>query len=248
MFREVVTTRASSDIVDQIKEAILSGELESGNRLPSQRELQKVFKVSRPVVTESLRMLEKMGLIQIRPGVNGGSFVANATQTRLSELVQLSVQLQEIGIRELVEFREHMESANAAWAAERRTDEDIERLRAILDTMGKLIHENGPWAAIIEQDSLFHFHLAEVAKNRLSLTFLKVIWNSLLAWGKFHVLSPRAGEIHASLVQLFDAIVQKQSQRAYQIMFAHIQQFNDDLLEAAKWKRPRRVRQKRKPV
>ena len=231
IFDKVIATRASTHIVDQIKTAIITGKLSAGSRLPSQRELQEVFNVSRPVVTESLRVLEKMGLVQVKRGVNGGSFVSNGTQARLSELLQVSFQLNEIPIRDLVEFREHMEMANARWSSERRTEDDLRALEDILAAMKKLIDEKADWNFIIEQDSLFHLELAKAAKNKLSHIFLKVIWYNMLNAGQHHVLASRALEIHASLQRLFEAVKNRDGDEASRIMVSHILNFNIDIIQ-----------------
>jgi DNA-binding FadR family transcriptional regulator len=232
VFRKATPLRTSSDIVAQIKQAILSGEFSPGSKLPSQRKLQTIFQVSRPVITESLRVLEKMGLIEIKPGSKGGTIVSNTTQERLSELFELIVQLEEISVSELVEFRLQMESLNAQLAAERREDKDIKKLRARINKMRQMIKEQREWSAIIEQDSFLHLEIAEVAKNKLSLIFLKLIWNDLLYVGLYHDLSEKVEEIYENLEELVDAIERRDPEASYTIMQTHIRRFNEDLLDS----------------
>jgi GntR family transcriptional repressor for pyruvate dehydrogenase complex len=231
MFQKVTLVRASSDVVKQIKQAILSGEIEPGSKLPSQRELQNIFQVSRPIITESLRILEKMGLIEIKAGTQGGAIVSNTIQNRMGELFDLIVQLEEISIRELIEFREQVESCNARWAAERREDKDIIKLKNILNKMQLLIRNNKEWSTIIEQDSLFHLEIAKLANNKLSCIFLKLIWQNLIRIGVHHNLASMASEIYITLEKLVDAIEKKDKEQAYEIMKSHIHRFNEDLLK-----------------
>src|SRR3954462_2959257 len=76
LFTEVKRTRSSDDVVDQIRTAIISGQLKTGDRLPNERDLCGIFGVSRATLREGLRTLEALGAIEIRPGAAGGIFAA----------------------------------------------------------------------------------------------------------------------------------------------------------------------------
>ena len=74
VFNQVRQGRITDNIVNQIKDAILAGIYKTGDRLPSESELKKLFNVSRVPIREALRSLQEMGFITIRPGVLGGVF------------------------------------------------------------------------------------------------------------------------------------------------------------------------------
>ncbi len=67
--------RVSELVSDEIKKAIFSGSLKPGEKLPPERELSQQLNVGRAVVRESLRILEVSGLVYIKRGTNGGTFV-----------------------------------------------------------------------------------------------------------------------------------------------------------------------------
>src|SRR5947207_259362 len=75
LFSRVTVARASSSIADQIRAAIVGGQLKEGARLPPERELAEQFGVSRVTVRDALRALEAMGLIEVRVGARGGAFI-----------------------------------------------------------------------------------------------------------------------------------------------------------------------------
>ena len=75
VFNQVRQGRISDNIVAQIKNAILSGTYNPGDKLPSEKELERLFNVSRVPLREALRSLEEMGLILIKPGVLGGALL-----------------------------------------------------------------------------------------------------------------------------------------------------------------------------
>lgn len=67
--------RISECIKEQIKKAIYNQRLIPGERLPSEVEIAKVFKTSRVSIREALRTLELYGLLHIKKGAGGGTFV-----------------------------------------------------------------------------------------------------------------------------------------------------------------------------
>src|SRR5690606_15315688 len=73
MFESANQGKASQVIVSQIREAVDSGRLKIGDRLPQEKELIDQFGFSRAVVREALRTLEAEGLIRLVSGRNGGA-------------------------------------------------------------------------------------------------------------------------------------------------------------------------------
>src|SRR5258708_6902783 len=76
MFEPVKNQRVSDEILQQIREAVLTGKFQIGDRLPNERTLAEQFAASRTSVREALRGLEQQGVIYTKKGVTGGAFVA----------------------------------------------------------------------------------------------------------------------------------------------------------------------------
>jgi len=76
MFKQAKQNRAFEDVIFQIQDAILQGSLKVGDKLPSERQLREIFKVSRGTLREALRAMEQKGLITIKTGVQGGLLYA----------------------------------------------------------------------------------------------------------------------------------------------------------------------------
>ncbi len=66
--KPITKSSLSEAAIEQIKELIVSRKREPGSKLPSERELVDQLKISRASVREALRMLEIMGLVEIKPG------------------------------------------------------------------------------------------------------------------------------------------------------------------------------------
>ena len=113
-FRTARQSRIFQDVVDQIQEAILSGKFQTGDMLPSEREMREIFQVSRGTLREALRVLEQKGLIEIRLGVSGGAMVKAAMAETLTESLGLMLRLRKISLDHLHEFREDIEEIGRA--------------------------------------------------------------------------------------------------------------------------------------
>src|SRR4030067_1637872 len=128
VFNQVRQGRISDNIVAQIKNAILSGAYKPGDKLPSEKELERLFNVSRVPLREALRSLEEMGLILIKPGVLGGAFVAQMGIKSVSDSLSNMIRLGKISISDIWEFRMLIEPNITRLASERRSDWDIQQM------------------------------------------------------------------------------------------------------------------------
>ena len=83
-------------VTDQIKNSIASGDLKSGDRLPSIRELTDTLKISAITIKRAYLDLENEGFIITRAGL--GSFVADIDRGRLKKekLAELRAELKRI--------------------------------------------------------------------------------------------------------------------------------------------------------
>jgi DNA-binding FadR family transcriptional regulator len=150
-----------------ILEAIVSGKLEPGDRLPSEHEQARAFKVGRSVVREALRSLAQLGLILAVPGRHGGSFVnrldAGPVERSLREAMDLLVHFEAVTIAELVEARRAIEGMCASLSAVRRTDNELAAIRETIESAQDDSLSNDGW---LDLDIQFHRAVARSAHNR----------------------------------------------------------------------------------
>jgi DNA-binding FadR family transcriptional regulator len=125
--------KAYEQVADQLRELIVRGELGVGERLPSESVLASEFGVSRATVREALRVLAAQSLIRTSKGAAGGSFVTIPTVDHISSFVHTNVNLlaesEHVTLEELLEARELLEVPAARLAAQRRSEDDLDRLR-----------------------------------------------------------------------------------------------------------------------
>src|SRR5215831_11929140 len=87
----VSSRRVSEQVADQIRGLITRDRLAEGDRLPPERDLAELFGVSRPMISQALRMLSLMGLVEIRQG--SGAFVLRRPQDMVAASVSLMLDL-----------------------------------------------------------------------------------------------------------------------------------------------------------
>jgi GntR family transcriptional regulator, transcriptional repressor for pyruvate dehydrogenase complex len=158
--------------VDQVRisivQAIASGQLRPGDRLPPEHEQAHGFRVSRASVREALRSLVEMGLVTTVRGRGGGSFVnrvdADPVARNLGEAMDVLLHLDAINVAELLEARRALEETCARLAAERRSEARLRTLEAVLEAAADPALAD---AAYLDLDVRFHREVAASAENRV---------------------------------------------------------------------------------
>jgi len=119
------------EVVDQIIAEVLSGQMQPGDILPSERRLAELLGVSRPAVREAIRGVLASGLIEVRQGdaTTVRDFRRHAGLDLLPRLVMRGGEIDVDVVRSILETRLHNGPKVAALAAERRQPDLIEKLR-----------------------------------------------------------------------------------------------------------------------
>lgn len=186
MFTAVKPNRIFQDVVEQIEEAILSGELLPGEKLPAERELKETFSISRGALREALRVLEQKRLIDIQLGAGGGAIVRSITPAGISDSLSLLIRSQEIPLEYLKEFRMDIEGNIAQLAAERATPKNITALREILKTAKGGLDQHTGWETYVQADARLHMTLAQITNNPIYAFIQTAIHTNLnLYYSKF---------------------------------------------------------------
>lgn len=134
-------------VANQIREAIKSGKLKSGERL-IEIDMANGMQVSRSAIREAIRYLEKEGLVITTPFK--GAQVTELTEKDLEDLYSLRMALEELAINTLIKNLDQ---------------ELIRRLELVVTTM-KRVAQKGNVEEIIEADLSFHRTICELSNNR----------------------------------------------------------------------------------
>lgn len=139
-----------------------------GHRLPAERDLALQFDVSRQTVREALIALEVSGLVEIRPG--SGVYILKPDKIKSSLLTEDAP-----GPLEIMEARLLIEGEAAALAADKISNEELQKLKVYLVQMGKLVDQNRSKEAEVF-DGKFHQLIASAARNSAIFTMVEWLW------------------------------------------------------------------------
>jgi GntR family transcriptional regulator, gluconate operon transcriptional repressor len=137
----------AEDVADRVREEILSGGFEPGERLVEAR-IAAQLGISRGPVREALKLLRAEGLVDERP--HHGTYV-----TRFSVR----------DVRDIYDLRAAIESAAARLVALRRADADLRSMRRLFERLVAAA-DSGDVAAVSGADLAFHDTLCRVSGNR----------------------------------------------------------------------------------
>jgi DNA-binding FadR family transcriptional regulator len=115
-----------------IKESIFNGEFKPGQALPNESQLSELLGVSRPVLREALRALQIQGLLDIRRGNQGGTFVREMDNLSFQGNLEDLIRLRRISVTDLSQARLLIEPEVFRLAAANATDEQLRKLGKIL--------------------------------------------------------------------------------------------------------------------
>lgn len=163
---EKITRRKLSDaVLDRLRAMIASGELRPGDALPSERALMARFGVGRPAVREALQSLHTHGLITISHGERSrvNRIDAETVFAQSDDIIRLMLAMEPGHVDHLREARRMFELGMVRLAAERRSDDDLSALEAILERQRAQLDQDTQ--RFIAEDMAFHSKIAEIAGN-----------------------------------------------------------------------------------
>ena len=206
------------EIVDLMLKRIKDGELNPGDKLPSERVLAEELGVGRPVIREAIRSLELMGCIESRIG--DGTYIKAPSIEHVVNPISVVVSQNKHMYNELIEVRLILETEIASLAARRRTEEQLHRLADTITEMEKEINAGDTG---IEQDERFHSALAEAAGNESLCAIINMCAGMLSQ--TTHITQKMAGIPRITLEQhkkIYSAIEVQDEKRARSYMRKHL--------------------------
>jgi len=227
MFNEIQKFRTSVEIINQIISSISKGQLRPGSPLPSERELAKMFNVSRVVVREAISGLSLLGIVQKRWG--RGNFISEDINLSLiHNSIKHMVVLKEQEILDVIEARMAVESELASLAAKRRTEEDLFRLKGALDSYLRCTRGS---LKKLELDLAFHATIANVGRSKILEGLQKVLSEKCYSVMRFGAwLNDIVKDAEADHIRIYEAISDGDEVRARDSMRSHLMKLVDKVL------------------
>ena len=174
--RPITAARAFEQVVDQIASMIRLGELEVGDRMPSERERAAAVGISRPSLREAIGLLADVGVLEVRRGSAGGVFVVSTDVPR--DLMRSRVAMKIDEIRGVLEARRLFEPRVAHLAAVYAREEDLERMQATIDAQLVMLEGEMDDEAMDRfhvQDGHFHMRMAGATHNSTIVAMMQTL-------------------------------------------------------------------------
>lgn len=225
-YKKIDNTRLSDLVAKQLKESIFSGQYRPGQRIPSEFELVKAFGVSRAIVREAIRDMEKSGLLEVRRGPKGGAVVQTMRHDAVTSVMRDVLSVGRVTVPDIMEVRLDIEPVVAGLAAERATPQDLEDIRNNLFAVPE-----APGDMYVSWNMEFHRLIASASHNPMYNTLVNILTDfteelvlSLMPIGKV-VHSPHW---HPAI---FQKIENRDAKGARQAFREHLQAISPVLIE-----------------
>jgi GntR family transcriptional repressor for pyruvate dehydrogenase complex len=172
-FEVVRKNKVYEEVAQQIERLILK-KLRPGDKLPSERELAEMLKVSRSSIRDAIRGLELRGLVEPRQGA--GTIVRESAVEPLANPFASALKRRKEMVSELLDFRKMLEPPLAARAATHASADEISELEEILQRQEAKQSQGEPAVA---EDAEFHYSVALASGNSVVLKVLDIIMDLL---------------------------------------------------------------------
>jgi len=166
LFKPVQPGRAVEDIALQLEASITSGEIKPGSRLPSERQLQLLFKTGRGVIREAMQILKQKNLVEIKKGARGGAFIKQLPEAGINDSLPLFLKQYSVSPESVIEFRESMDRTIILLAISRGSKNDKDNLYNRADEFYRYVSSGDASSEKIgEMDRELNILLAKMTGN-----------------------------------------------------------------------------------
>jgi len=196
-----------------LKEMILKGSLQSGQKMP-QNDLANQLGVSRTPLLSAFSKLEKENLVEIIP--RRGAYVKKLTIEELIHIYDIRLRLEPLGTLE---------------AANNGTPEEMNELEILLNKIEIALQDGGN-GLVKEEDYYFHMKIMEMSKNKFLYSILSSL--NIIVSANSEGLLKDPSKSYAEHKEILYAIRNKAPQVAHDRMYIHLLDSHTTLLEKLK--------------
>jgi GntR family transcriptional repressor for pyruvate dehydrogenase complex len=224
-FESIRRSKIYEEVARQIERLI--AEMKPGDMLPPERELSRMFGVSRGSVRDAIRKLESVGLVEPRQG--SGTVVRDVSAELLAAPLTTLLTQKRNMVTELIEVRKMVEPPLAARAASHATAEELADMEAVLGRQAARMRQG---ELAIEEDSEFHYAIALAANNSVVLKVLDVLMDLLRETRERSLqVSGRLEKSFAGHQRILAALKRRDSAAAENAMRRHLQEIETIVLK-----------------
>jgi DNA-binding FadR family transcriptional regulator len=219
--------RLYQDVLERLMQRIESGEIGSGEQLPSERELMEFYGVGRVAVREAMQALARSGIVEISHGERARVVVPTARLLidQIAGGARHLVRMQPETLDHLKDARLFLEVGMVKLAAENATTEDVARLQVRqVDHRASMVNLD----QFMKQDMYFHREIARISGNPIYPAIVEALFDWASAYDPSIVRAPGAEELTlAEHQKIIDAISAHDAAGAVKAMTDHLKRSSE---------------------
>ena len=190
--KDEINSQPVKHVIEHIKKQISERQILPGERLPSERKLSELLKVSRSHVREALQKLELYGIVKTYP--QSGTVVSEFSKDQLDTMITDALKISRYDFSSLVYVRVLLEIEVCKLCAVNRTEEDLKNIE---NTLVEL-EEKFDTDLRVEKDFAFHQAIAQGGHNPVISSLLLIITPDILKYyQKYKVCAVPQKTVHA---------------------------------------------------
>ncbi|MFZ6773521.1 FadR/GntR family transcriptional regulator [Undibacterium sp. SXout7W] len=224
----------AQSVVAYITESIRNGSLIPGEKLPTESEIMRIQGVSRTVVREAISHVQAAGLVETRHGI--GTFVLEPQVTQQHLGIDPTTIVTMRDVLAILELRISLETESAGLAATRRTESQLQQIRAALDTFQ---HAAATGENAVASDVQFHLQIAQASGNRYFHDILNHLGSNIIPRARINSAKIAQDEpssymerVNREHEDIFNAIARQDSESARAAMRTHLSNSRERLRRA----------------
>lgn len=230
-FKKINSLSIKELFISQIEEMILSGELEPGEKLPTEREIADEMNISKTIVHEGIRELSRIGFLDVisRQGVYVADYTSTGNLDTLFAIIRYRGGMPDRKmINSLLDVRLYLEYPALEVLAEKHTEKDILLLEELQEDVKKA------FTADIEvfATALFVYRrtIVVLSGNCISPLIMNAFFtSSISAWTDFSEFIGKEN-IYENLVKTTECIRMDDAGTAKELFRIHIEKFREHIL------------------
>ena len=218
--KKIERVSVTDAVVESIRDLIAGDEFAIGSKLPTESEFCDKLGVGRSTIREAFRVLQAMGLVELRPGK--GAFVRHKTMDG-QETIRQWFSDNKTQVDELMELRMGIEPLAAKLAIARGSAKQLNQIRSIHLEFCKAVKENDV-IKMATLDESFHDAIMEASNNRLLKKTGKLLADALMEY-RTRSFAVTENMTHAMMPhqRILDSILAKNEKEAVAAMLEHLE-------------------------
>ena len=216
--KDEINSQPVKHVIEHIKKQISERQILPGERLPSERKLSELLKVSRSHVREALQKLELYGIVKTYP--QSGTVVSEFSKDQLDTMITDALKISRYDFSSLVYVRVLLEIEVCKLCAVNRTEEDLKNIE---NTLVEL-EEKFDTDLRVEKDFAFHQAIAQGGHNPVILKYYQ----------KYKVCAVPQKTVHAEHREMLQKIKDRDKEGMKELVLRHLANLIDFAKMSAK--------------